>query len=854
MRTSRSYFLRKFILIDQKTTRIPVKCCRNHSLKVEPSIALVPFVSISSTSRHGDRKAATPFDAIMKFDPINIKRKSTKFSIISYDTKSFSSSIDKKDYVKDLYRKTSAWLQIPITTWTEHEISKGRFLIREWSKVRDPSSDIVHDNHISSYDGSNKKRAVQQTKILRRWLEARKAKSRKNNGTIGCDDYNPDSHEMVEMLNRCLDSWRQAEKVSRLSTTAASTNARDKHIPQSQSMGLVRLFCDASESLNDKNLCPNQKTYSMCMNVLSMRPDSPTVCEEVLWLLHQCQRTSTPDVQFYHVCMHTLAKCARHHPEAPNFVERVLREMATISNLKPNTECFVATLHAWANSIPPRSSQDIPFRTESEKDKGTSTLAAERAEAILNQMLREFPQMVNTICFNVCIDAWGKQGDPEKAEEILRQLQQFHHRSDREICVRPNQISFNSAINGWAKSASFGIVDPQKAADRARSLFHQMKSQSLEPSPKTFGSLMEAYGNISNPGFRVQSFLDDLEKMYSEGELSHPPPKVCYLMAIRAWGRTKPDGAKRAESLLRRLEDVCLQGGAEWIESEPCTILYTALISAWAQSGTDFAPDYVSSLFWEMDEKARSGRKNISPNEITLNAVVKTFCNHGRIDEARKFLSVAKGVVSPDSKSYMTILTAYAKSNTSDAAEKAQELMWELEDNYLHREGIKPTIRMYSQVLMAWGNSPINDAAHRTEELFWKLLRQEDNNIGVLPDTFAFNCVLRAWSKSLDGGAAERAEKLLSKVQKEHSEEILIDPTSHLHLIYAWAHSGRRKSPREAERHLEQVRLLCNSGKRSDWRMKKAHFNGTILAWKKSNDNNSALNIQKLRAERDAIT
>jgi pentatricopeptide repeat protein len=527
-------------------------------------------------------------------------------------------------------------------------------------------------------------------------------------------------------------------------------------------------------------------------------------------------------------------------------------------------------------------------------------------------MIRDYAQLVDTICFNICIDAWGKQGHPEKAEAVLRRLHQYHHRrsefeSDHKnedededdaslrrrnsmttLVVRPNQISFNSAINAWSKSASLGGNSggnddyPQKAADRAGGLWQQMKAQGLEPTQETFGSLMEAYSKTPNPGVRVQSFLDELEKMYSEGEISLPPPKVCYLMAIRAWGRTKPGGAKKAESLLQRLEETCLKEGGDWAEMEPCAILYTALISAWAESDAESAPDRAWELFREMDRKAKlPGRTNVvSPNAITLNAVLRAFCNHDRIDEARKLLlartrtRTKQHAVRPDSKSYLTVLKAYANSNASDAADKAQEFLRELEDNYRRGEDgttTKPTVRMYSQLLVAWGNSPKSDAAFRAEKLFWQLLRQEDNNddddddnddddsigigvgIGVLPDTATFNCVLRAWSKSFEGGAAERAESFLQKVQEEHSHsgEISIDPISHLHLIYAWAHSRRRKAPREAEKHLEQARTLCRqSGKQ----LTRAHFNGTILAWKKSNDRNAARHIQKLQDERDSRT
>lgn len=791
--------------------------------------------------------------------PITARTIATKISVHTSDS----------SYLNNLRRKTKAWLQIPVNTWTRVEVSKGRFLIREWSKFNSNSNNSI-----------NRERALEQTKILRRWVRERKAaigndrlrsvfESQMGKKNADRDKNNHDSQEMVEMLNRCLDSWRKAVTVPLLSTSSTmGATASKKRTPQLESMSLIHLFREASKSLDDKDFLPNQKTYSMCMNVLSLHPESSTVCDDVLSLMQQCKETTKPDLQFYNVCLHTLAKCATYHVGAPFLVERIFREMETASKLSLNTACFVSVLHAWANSIPTNAAKAKGYhdRGDSEVDTDTKKLAAKRAEAILKQMVRDYPQLVDTICFNICIDAWGKQGHPEKAEAVLWWLHQFRGGTESgddpsletKMSVRPNQISFNSAINAWSKFASGGGnggQDPQMAADRAGRLFQQMKLQGLEPTPETFGSLMEANINTPDPGLKVQSFLDELEKMYSNGVISLPPTKVCYLMVIRAWGRTKPGGAERAESLVRRLEEVFTREDGDRAELAPCTILYTSLISAWAQSDVESAPDRARNIFWEMRQMVESGRNNASPNTISLNAVLTAFCNHDRIDEAREFLAKTKRAVRPDSKSYMTILKAYANSNAPNAAEKAQEFLGELEDNYRYGDSTtKPSIRMYSQILVAWGNSRKNDAAFRAEEIFWQLMREEDEGICVSPDTSTFNCVLRAWSKSSEGGAAERAEAFLQKVQEEHPEEISIDAISHLHLIYAWAHSRRKKAPKQAEKHLEQARALCrSSGQRSNWRLTRSHFNGTILAWKKSYDSNTECYIRKLKDERDSI-
>jgi pentatricopeptide repeat protein len=924
--------------------------------------------------------------------------RNTKVSVLSPSTKS-SSSI--REYYDNLRHKTMEWLQIPINSWTRQDVSMGRFLMREWSDITSTSSSSSTSTSTLSATTIEEERAIQQTKIVRRFIREHIAKANNNdssttasikydtqqqqnhhprifhqsrirrggisnknnnNNNNNADTMNNsannnnnkkdstfNSREMVEMLNRCLDSLRKVPLPisSSLTTTtnsssSSSSSSNNNRIrndnnnnnsgrirrstttgtinPPLESMRLMDLFRDTSILLNDKDLRPNQKTYSMCMNVLSLYPKSFTACDDVLSLYEHClKESSTLDLQFYNVCLHTLAKFGTYHPEqAPVLVERIFQEMTTSTsttttnnNLSPNTGCFVSLLHVWANTITSTTNNNNNNHNNNNNNNNSNAttttaatkietsnrlpLAADRAEAILEQMIHNYPNLVDVICFNICIDAWAKQGFPERAEKLLWRLIQSsngnksgtnNNTNDDKQILRPNEISFNSAINAWAKSCGTGRrasttnrqrSDPQKAAERAGILLEQMKLHGCEPTSETFATVMEAYSNTTpEPGVKVQFFLDDLETMNLEGALSIPPPKVCYLMAIRAWGRTKSlsipkekassssssssynqvelSGAERAELLLRRMEEFSSHDGGH-SGLEPCVIIYTAVINAWSQSNDETAPDRAWALFCQMRRGGVSGKNNVFPNVISLNALLSTFCNHGRVEEAHEVLEKSKRHVRPDSKSYLIILRGYAKSNDSNAAENAHDLLKELENIYSHGDStrkIKPTVNMYSQLLVAWGNNSRNDAAFRAEEIFWQMIRQED--VSVLPDTATFNCVLRAWSKSFEGGAAERAEALLRRVQQEHGKEIVIDPISHLHLIYAWAHGRRKNAPLSAQRHLEEAKKLCCSGNsnNSHWRLTRAHFNGVILAWSKSNNKDASTHIRRLEIEMDS--
>eukprot|EP00536_Pseudo-nitzschia_multiseries_P010924 jgi/Psemu1/289375/fgenesh1_pg.351_\ len=683
-------------------------------------------------------------------------------------------------------------------------------------------------------------------------------------------------------------------------------------------MKLMNLFWDASAALDDKKIRPCPKTCSMCMNVLALHPESPTACDDVLMVLERCRREqeATTDLRFYNVCLHTLAKCATHHPEAPHLVESIVQEMtagsrSSTTHRSLNTACFVSLLHAWANTIPMSASASATAsvsvdasasfsiaagspRKGGSNSETTAPLPAERIEAILDQMIRSYPHLVDTICFNICIDAWGKQGQPDKAESVLWRLHGYHRDSSerrnrrdesetetetesfpqiiirknpRERQIRPNNVSYNSAINAWAKCgsnrSSGGKWDVVEAANRVELLLGHMRRHGYELTPETVGSAMEAYAGAPNPGRKVQGLLDELETMYSEGELSFSPPKVCYLMAIRAWGRTRSVGAERAEFLVQRMTELSSRDndnddGGSRSDLEPCVVVYTALLSAWAVSDAADAPERALRVFREMHRRASSssGQSVASPNTISLNALLEAFCNHDRAEEARSLLVRVKHKVQPNSRSYHILLKGYAESKDPRAVEAAEELLRELESDYRNGAGggIKPTAALYSQLLVAWGNSTRHDGAFRAEEIFWSMLRQDDDRISVRPDTTTLNCVLRAWSKSFEGGNAERAEAFLRKVQTEHSEDgLTADPVSYRHLIYAWAHSRRKQAPQRAEEHLDNALRLCASrsstGTHPGWKLTRAHFKGVILAWEKSSDPNAPQHIQRLRDE-----
>jgi pentatricopeptide repeat protein len=732
--------------------------------------------------------------------------------------------VELRDTTRQWHQSTSTFLPRqtsdtrPVTSsWTPKDVSKARFLMRQWT------SNVIYPGRNSS-TADRMECATQQSKILGLWLQQRL------NGNPHLSEH--DSQELVEMLHRCLDSWRKCLQGS-------SFSKRTRGAAIKEATELVDLLRGASQKLNDVGLQPNRKTYSMLLNVLSEYPQSTTACKDIMSIFDISHRENLSlDLHFYNSCLNSLARCSRYHVEAPNHAETVFQELATRNDVVADSSSLVCLLHAWASSLLPES--------------------ADRAQTILEQMILKSPTMVDTTCFNVCIDAWAKHGSPEKSEALLRRMQTLHNqyrsqqrRHNTTHQLRPNAISFNSTINAWAKSSH------PASAQRAEQLLNEMESRGCQPTLESYASVMESWAKMPDPGWQVQRLLDTLEQLYSEGQMDRPPSKICYLIAIQAWGRTasmdhpgpKKSPPECAEMLLRRMQDLhgCRDDRSDL---QPCVVVYTCLINAWGTyTIASDAPDRAMKVYEEMQELARAGRKDAAPNSITLNALLSVFLSHGRVDEARRLLYDRNiGCAKPDMISYYKMLTAYAKRGCPNAAAAAQELVTELErECALGNLSLKPTSQLYALLLVAWGNNRGHDSAARAEKEFWNLFQKQKDGSDVTVTTGLVNCVLRAWSKSSEGGAAERAEAFLMKVLKEttgSAGEVAVDTITHLHLIQAWARSRRSKAHLRAEKYLDDSKTISTLDG-CGGRITRAHFNAVILAWSRSRDRNALSSIEK---------
>jgi PPR repeat len=223
-------------------------------------------------------------------------------------------------------------------------------------------------------------------------------------------------------------------------------------------------------------------------------------------------------------------------------------------------------------------------------------------------------------------------------------------------------------------------------------------------------------------------------------------------------------------------------------------------------------------------------------------------------------LSRGKGWhVKPNTKSFMTVITAFSRTKHPSAGERAEGILRrmiqyqekqlessasaqnEIDNDNDHdhpmesnRKIVTPDAMAYTAVMQAYGESDAPGSAERALMLLTEVLESSDPNLQ--PDAFIFAATINAFAKQaaklnaaearLD--AAEAAEGILwLMVESLENREIkgdLVVPFNNC--LIAWANANLRESPRRAEAILQRM-LDPNSSIRPS----NVTFNSCMQVW-----------------------
>jgi hypothetical protein len=313
---------------------------------------------------------------------------------------------------------------------------------------------------------------------------------------------------------------------------------------------------------------------------------------------------------------------------------------------------------------------------------------------------------------------------------------------------------------------------------------------------------------------------------------------------------------KKAEAMVRRMLTLYEKSGGD-SDLRPTLQAYNLWIHALAKSNQANAGQLAEEVLEQMHAH------DITPDMVTYTSLMDAHAKSRDPDRAQEVLfrlldSTANGNVPGEvgvsSITCDTILNAWAQQGTYGSAERAQMILFRLEE--WQRNDIRPTKISYATVMNAWAKVGSTDAAEHAEALLNRMLKMK----GVQPDTVVFNAAINAWATSKDEQGGKRAlailkqMKTLAKVGVDSHPDIVTYNT----VLSAWSHSGDENAAPYAERIVRDMQTAAAENDDAP-APNTVTYNTILNAWSKSKLPGSAPRAQKvlefmIKSENEAIT
>lgn len=244
---------------------------------------------------------------------------------------------------------------------------------------------------------------------------------------------------------------------------------------------------------------------------------------------------------------------------------------------------------------------------------------------------------------------------------------------------------------------------------------------------------------------------------------------------MAAWARTSSvDGAKTVEVLLKRIVDDRRAGNRK---VRPNTRMYTIAINAWARIGhqdvlhcerAQQIHDVMIQTYKETQDPL------MRPDTKSYNTLLKAWAKSTDPSAAKKGEKLLqqmlqdKGVcaLQPDAQTFGLVLDSYSRVGTAEYVTKAEKLF-----ESMTRLGVQKDVLCYLSLQSVFALSGRIDAAEKCMSILQTMLdRAEQGDVFAQPNRANYNAVLRAYSRTSSKGSAIQAERMLSKMELPVSE------------------------------------------------------------------------------------
>ena len=413
---------------------------------------------------------------------------------------------------------------------------------------------------------------------------------------------------------------------------------------------------------------------------------------------------------------------------------------------------------------------------QSAKYGGDKVMMANQALAILKRMedLYKFsstehydkktkPDAITYTSAIECLVMSGGKGCGEKAEQILKSMEQMYFHDNMESDdLKPDTTSYNAVLRAYASSGE------KDAAEKTETFLKRMMNNNVEekvlagrrrnvlyvqPNVLSFGIVIDAWAksgerNAPQRAERLLEFMIDQSK--NDSNHVFKPNAVVFSSCITAWSRSKhPKAAERASMLLEKMENLSTSSSEIDDDLLPNAYVYSSVLEAWSNC---------------------PNKQQIGP----------------KVDEILNGLKCKANVVILN-----TAIKAIGRSNYTNKAEKATQIL----DKLMTEHGVLPNIRTYNALLTCFAatqrspQSPNDDIRIRTWNAAFKLFdnirsdKNMDGSIGnrrsVKPDAYTYPAMLKVCQNLLPSLEKNKEEsdtfECIKKVVERCCQDGMVD-------------------------------------------------------------------------------
>lgn len=263
---------------------------------------------------------------------------------------------------------------------------------------------------------------------------------------------------------------------------------------------------------------------------------------------------------------------------------------------------------------------------------------------------------------------------------------------------------------------------------------------------------------------------------------------------------------KQAHSILQKL--VNRERDVRFFQ--PDGHMFASVMAAWANSRHQHAGEFCQQLFNQMLAEVPFD-DSLKPTVVHYSALIKAWSWHEELAVSKVlnvFQKMQEAGIDPNEQAYSTVLRAMARSRRKEGAERAEEILNEMEKRgYARRES-------YASVMYAWANSSVPEAPERCRALLERVEQMYESNKdpSMRPNSDAYRALVQAWINTEPTRAGDLGEALLQQVENSARVGKCEYPDAKLFNIVmtAFAKSGDRT--RKIEECLHRMKVSFASG------------------------------------------